>query len=212
MKKRVSYVLRGIKDSLKRTVTEVIIDPSKLRQVLTFATDATGGEKPKLGGFDNNVEPAGWQSTIRPAEINFWKEVAILRHVKDHVGIWEALAILMQLIMIEQQMKGKKVYLYCDNIGDVCAIAKCWSRCRVTLAIVVAIWRLIERADAQMFVKYINTEVNPADPLTRQGKMAALKENFPGMKVVGDYDTRVVKKRAMQMVNKAAQMVAAIAI
>ena len=80
--------------------------------------------------------------------------------------------------MFKEEYRGKKVYVFCDNSGDVNILMNAASNCFVCQLIAEMIIQLLKDLDCCVYFLYINTERNPADFLTRDDKLYRLFEKY----------------------------------
>ena len=147
----------------------LISDDRLLVKIVKLVTDAACPEDPSMGGFCTGEAKARkawtleWKKDMK--DVEFWKEIV---KAHNHIGIWELMAVLINLMFFEEEVKGAKIYFFVDNLGDVRVIAKGTCNCLVSQAI---IWVILELM-IQFYVRsyyaiYVNTVKNPADLLTR---------------------------------------------
>ena len=94
--------------------------------------------------------------------------------MKNHIGIWELLAVLGSILTFREEIGGKKLYSFVDNLGDVYVLIRACSKCRVCHAIAKLILRVLNEIHAKAYFIYINTNRNPSDVLSRMDKLLKL--------------------------------------
>lgn len=137
--------------------------------VAKLVTDAAAPDDPSMGGFvvGAGKERRAWTLDWRKAgkDVAFWGDLV---KKETHIGIWELLAVLINLERSRRLVRGRKIYYFVDNSGDVRILAKGTANCLVSQAIVSAIMDIMEEEGvASHYAIYVNTKVNPADLLTR---------------------------------------------
>ena len=132
---------------------------------------------PTIGGIfkeDGKAlhEAFAWGLEVPLASRCFW--AAYFPRVRSHIGIWEILAVLVNLVMHSSTVNKSFLWIWIDNLGDVYALARGASKCPVIGAIAAAILELIEQSDADFFARWVTSERNPADAVTRLEKVESL--------------------------------------
>ncbi len=172
-------------EKVLKSVRPVKISPLSLtRQVVKMTSDAAAPEEPMLGGMLANGRFAWTVKWTRIAERDFWRCCQSTRRVGSHIGIWELMAVALNITILEKDLKKKKSYIFVDNLGDVRILVKLTSKCPVCQAIAAFIGSCLERIDNDPYYVYINTERNPSDALTRLDKFESIFEAFPDLIVI----------------------------
>ena len=182
-KTQIRRAVERARDEATRVRPILIKEKTLRRKVATIATDATGGDPPHLGGLVDETKE-GWKVSLCKARHFFWKRSLRGKDkVKDHVGIFEMLAVLITAMKEKESIKGRKAYIYVDNIGVVRILTKGTSRCLVSQAIATVIIDFLFEIDCSPYYIYINTKVNPADNLTRIEIEHLVHNLVPGLKL-----------------------------
>ena len=155
-------------------------------QIRKSLSDAATPETPMMGGIlphhIGERDPEGWSvnwKQLFPENVEFWKQPGTQAiDARNHIGIWELAAVWINLRMFKEEYRGKKVYVFCDNSGDVNILMNATSNCFVCQLIAEMIIQLLKDLDCCVYFLYINTERNPADFLTRDDKLYRLFEKY----------------------------------
>jgi hypothetical protein len=150
-------------------------------------TDAATPETPQMGGVfphrDNKGKAKAWSlDWVKSGrKLCFW--ASRFPNVKSHIGIWEMMAVLINVKTFKESYRNRKIYFLIDNLGDARILRKGSANCPVTEIIAQLIIKILKSIDSSFYVIYINTTRNPADFLTRLEKLHLLEKKY-GEKLV----------------------------
>lgn len=164
------------------TIAPLVISKKLLtRRIVRMITDAATPDNPAMGGM-TAIGDRAW-SFVWKGELRFWKDVPALRHIKSHIGIWELMAVALNISYFREDLKDCKGYFFVDNLGDVRILVKLTSNCEVCMAIARWIARNLSDLGVVPYYIYIRTDRNPADFLTRLEKLEKIFVDFPLVKI-----------------------------
>jgi len=187
-KKSMARLVRLIEGARK---TEAGLKPIPIKrglflgETVKFVSDATGDGF--LGGLTETEDGKAlgwkmrWGKGVGGSDWKFWKKGG---RKEDHVGIYEALAVLVNLVRFKKEARGKKIYFFVDNLGVVYNMCKLSSKCPICQSIAILTVEFCRLIEARPYFIYISTEVNPADGLTREEKLYLTFNDFPNLKIV----------------------------
>ncbi len=167
------------------TVDRVELSPETLsREVIKMTSDAANPDKPMLGGMKSDGSLAwklDWSSAF---EVKFWGKCRFAKRIESHIGIWELMAVAINVRLAKEHLREKKLYSFVDNLGDVRILVKLTSKCPICQAIAAFIAADLESINCDPYFIYINTERNPSDFLTRPEKLFRLISLFPRISIL----------------------------
>ena len=159
-------------------VEPIVLNRDFLSQpIIRMATDAASPERPGLGGWLEQGKGVVWSLFWPIPKIKFWKRTKA-KATKNHIGIWELMAVLGSILVFQDELAEKKLYAYVDNLGDVFALIKATCNCRVSRAIVRLILECLREIKCTVYFVYLNTNRNPSDALTRIDKLKKLNSKL----------------------------------
>jgi len=123
-------------------------------------TDAADPKKPFIGGC------AMISGTIHGFSIKVDKVPLWIKR-RSHIGIWEAMGVLMAVISLGPLIRDNRVIFHIDNSGNTFSLSKGTCHCEATAAVMQVIYENLERRNVHPYYAYINTRINPADQLSR---------------------------------------------
>jgi hypothetical protein len=186
-------IIKGLEwaeKAVKAIEPMLICNDSILCETINLVTDAASPEDPTMGGFNTGAatQRKAWSMDWKEqmGEVRFWKQISTK---ESHIGIWELMAVLLNLMFRKEAVAGKKVYFFVDNAGDVRILVKGTANCEICQAIVWVILELLSVYNVKSsYSLYINTLVNPADLLTRLSlkrleKLRKFHTTVPGVKI-----------------------------
>lgn len=176
------------------TVQPLLISKNLLtRKVIRMITDAATPDNPAMGGMTAmGLKAWSWHWK---GQIRFWAKIPALKHVKSHIGIWELMAVALNIVFFEADLRNCKGYFFVDNLGDVRILVKLTSNCEVCMAIARWISRKLFELKAVPYFIYIRTDRNPADFLTRLEKLEKIFVDFPEVSIeVNPFSEETISK------------------
>ena len=141
--------------------------------VVRMTSDAASPDEPGIGGWIECGRGIVWSQFWKASRVHFWKGTRASA-TKSHIGIWELMAVLGNVLKFRKEIEGKKVYFYVDNLGDVFILVRACSRCRVCQAIAKLILKILRFLSTKAYFVYISTDRNASDSLTRLEKLKKL--------------------------------------
>lgn len=180
---------------LVKTLKPVLLGAASDKRTVISVTDASlegavrapDVEKiPRLGGLARTVDgfrPA-WAHLVPAKWRCFWADLAPTK--RSHIGIWEALAVLVQLLVEPQIFESSYILFWIDNMADVFCLTRGSSNCVVVDSIVAVIIEHLDANGADFWARWFSSEKNVSDCATRLEKMKILEEI--GIPVVEDSD------------------------
>ena len=132
---RKGLVLRGMDEALKavKAITPLVVEKdSLLCETINLVTDAASPEDPTMGGFNTGAAQQRKAWTLdwkaKMGKVKFWDQYS---DKDSHIGIWELMSVLINLIFRKDAVVNRKVYFFVDNAGDVRIIVKGTANCEV---------------------------------------------------------------------------------
>jgi hypothetical protein len=172
-------------EAMVKALQPVLLGAASDKHTVISVTDASleGPAKaldvekvPRIGGLartSDGFRPA-WAHCFKTTDRCFWAEM--LPSKRSHIGIWEALAVLVQLLVEPEVFEGSYTLFWIDNMADVFSLTRGSSKCIVVDSIVAVIIEYLDANGADFWARWFSSEKNVSDCATRLEKMAILEE------------------------------------
>ena len=152
-------------------------------------TDAAGGSTESRGrGVGMTIFPNIWTYVPWGRRINEGWRAYDGKNLSHKLSAWELLGPLLTLVCGGNQLTGKQVEVFVDNVGSVTMWAKGWSTvCDLCNTILVVMHQISTALACELYVTNIgrcsSREANAADALSKCD-MSRFLENMPEANVV----------------------------
>ena len=133
-----------------------------------------------LGDWHMSIEALQGVAFSETVPLDFLESLAPGRSAGEEnphcINGFEAYWVLRASEHWHERLQGKLVFIFCDNQTAVRGLIKGYSGSRAVCKIVGCVWRAWIAAQSSVWVEWVHTRSNIADPLSREGWWLAAQQ------------------------------------